>query len=84
MATTLLVASMVTWQAPLPAQAPTHPLKVDPAAAVGRQGDDRSAVVRLGAVGAAVDAGGRGRDRAGSRPRLRHGQGVHGSGRRWR
>ena len=76
MAVTDLAAFIVTWQAPVPVQAPLQPAKTEPAAGVAAEGDDGPGVVGLGAVGPAADAGGRGGDGAAAVARLRHGQGV--------
>ena len=39
-AVTDLAAFMVTWQAPVPVQAPLQPVKVDPAVAALAEGDE--------------------------------------------
>ena len=47
MAVTVLAAFMVTWQVPVPVQAPLQPAKVEPAVGGLAEGDDGSGVVGL-------------------------------------
>ena len=79
-AVTELAALIVTWQAPVPVQAPLQPAKIEPAVAAWREGDHGAEGVGLGAVGAAADARGSRGDGSAAGSRLRDGERAAASG----